>query len=111
MAKTKLSLGKSLIRDRFKRGKNAIINPDGSLRHTFDPADDPVNMKSITHENDLEAFLTTATLAGTDFIAEKLNLSLVVEPNANLLTEEQGNKSISKKNAKLKNFILYTKNH
>jgi hypothetical protein len=26
-------------------------------------------MQSITQENDLEAFLTTATLAGTDFTA------------------------------------------
>jgi large subunit GTPase 1 len=69
MGGKKTGLGKSLIRDRFKHGKNAIINPDGSLRHTYDESLDPVNMKSVTQENDLEAFLTTATLAGTDFVA------------------------------------------
>ena len=69
MGAKKTGLGKALMRQRFKNGHNAIINPDGSIRHTHDPESLVVNMKSVTQENDLEAFLTTATLAGTDFVA------------------------------------------
>jgi large subunit GTPase 1 len=32
-----------------------------------------MKMRSITQENDLEAFLSTAELAGTDFTAGKLD--------------------------------------
>ncbi|KAI8906297.1 P-loop containing nucleoside triphosphate hydrolase protein [Gorgonomyces haynaldii] len=47
-------------------------------------------MKSITHENDLEQFLTTATLAGLDFAAERLHVSVVDNTkNPFLLTEEE----------------------
>lgn len=70
MAKDKKqSLGKALIKSRFNRNVKQIVNADGSLRHSHDPSDEMVNMKSITQENDLEAFLTTATLAGTEFAA------------------------------------------
>jgi large subunit GTPase 1 len=54
-----------------------------SQRHTFD------EIKSITQENDLEAFLTTATLAGTEFTAEKLNVTVVTKQAPFLLTKEQ----------------------
>ena len=64
--KKKTGLGKALINQRFKTS-NSIVNSDGSLRHT--KQEEHVNMQSITQENDLEAFLNTATLAGTEFIA------------------------------------------
>ncbi|KAI9202184.1 P-loop containing nucleoside triphosphate hydrolase protein [Polychytrium aggregatum] len=86
------SLGKSLIRSRFSKNPNAKINPDGSLRHTTLVEDDDLtNMQSITEENDLEAFLNSATLAGTNFAAERLNVTVVSDPYVNpfLLTPEK----------------------
>jgi large subunit GTPase 1 len=42
-------------------------------QHTTDVNEGPkwVKMQSITQENDLDAFLSTAALAGTDFTAGK----------------------------------------
>ncbi|KAI8916506.1 ribosome biogenesis GTPase Lsg1 [Powellomyces hirtus] len=77
-SKKKVGLGKSLMRTRFKG--TAQVNPDGSIRHTTEVDDSTANvvkMQSITQENDLEAFLNTAQLAGTDFAAEKLNITVV----------------------------------
>ena len=71
MGKKKSGLGKALIRDRFKTSQS-IVNFDGSLRHS--KQEDHVNMQSVTQENDLEAFLNTATLAGTEFTARFLFL-------------------------------------
>ncbi|KAI8853545.1 hypothetical protein BC829DRAFT_382301 [Chytridium lagenaria] len=77
------NLGKALINNRFKtqqtNGARLKINPDGSMvKHTTE-ADDKkwAKMQSITQENDLEAFLSSATLAGTDFTAEKLNVQIL----------------------------------
>ncbi len=44
------------------------------LKHTTDIDEGPkwVKMQSITQENDLEAFLSTAALAETDFTAGKI---------------------------------------
>ncbi len=65
------NLGRTLMRRRMALGVRGI-NADGSLRHTTYVDDTTANaarMRSITEENDLDAFLHTAVLAGTDFTA------------------------------------------
>lgn len=59
--KKKGTLGKSLIKDRFKR-ENVRADRDS-----------PKEMNSVTQETDLEAFLNSAILADQDFTATKLN--------------------------------------
>ncbi|KAJ3077453.1 hypothetical protein HK102_005224 [Quaeritorhiza haematococci] len=89
--KKQSTVGRALIRSRFT--PNARMNPDGSLRHTTDLDDGAkwTRMQSVTQENDLEAFLNTAQLAGTDFAAERLNIQVVSNAYSNpfLLTPEK----------------------
>ena len=50
-------------------------------RHTSELADGfdwgRLNLRSVTEESRLDEFLSTAELAGTEFKAERLNLSVV----------------------------------
>lgn len=56
-------------------------------------------LKSVTQEKDLDEFLNTAQLAGTDFTAERRNVKIITpltgsSRNPHLLTEEEpGNNS------------------
>ena len=70
-SKSKTSLGKALVRSRFNRPNQETV------RHTEDSQQLNGNMRSITQENDLDAFLHHAQLAGTEFTAEKLNVTVV----------------------------------
>ncbi|KAI9339614.1 P-loop containing nucleoside triphosphate hydrolase protein, partial [Obelidium mucronatum] len=98
-SKKTLGLGKSLIRNRFQtnvdKGLRMKVNPDGSsVKHTTETDETTKNwikMQSITQENDLDAFLTTATLAGTEFTAEKLNIEVLSKDHTNpfLLTHDE----------------------
>ena len=75
-------LGKSLMRQRFRTSKNAHINTDGSIRHTHEV--ELSTEVSVTQQTDLEAFLADALLADTDFTAEKLNVTFVVDQELDL---------------------------
>lgn len=86
-------LGKTLIRDRFKNGSRPTKN-DTTLHTTDLPDEGPAwtRMQSITQEGDLEEFLRTAELAGTEFTAERLNISVVAkdtQQNPFLLADEK----------------------
>ncbi|KAI8064428.1 hypothetical protein BC940DRAFT_277199 [Gongronella butleri] len=71
------SLGRAVIKSRFQ-GQKAIALDEGKLHTTeLHEGDDWMKMRSITQENDLEAFLSTAELAGTEFTAERLNVKVV----------------------------------
>ncbi|KAB7496898.1 Large subunit GTPase 1-like protein [Armadillidium nasatum] len=78
--KQKDCLGRYLIKDRLKikHGSNFKNSP----RHTTEVEEgkhyNPVNYKSITDQTDVEDFLTTAELAGTEFKAERLNAKIIV---------------------------------
>lgn len=78
MAKKKhgSGLGRSLIK---KRPTSRLY--DASALHTTELNDGydwgRANVASITEQNDLEEFLATAELAGTDFTAEKQNVTVV----------------------------------
>lgn len=77
--KTAGGLGRSIIRDRFS--KAARTGGDGSFLHTAELNDGydwgRLNLQSVTEQNNLEDFLATAELAGTEFTAEKLNVTFV----------------------------------
>jgi large subunit GTPase 1 len=88
-----MTLGKALKKSRFNK---QIIHADGSTRHTTDIIE---NLGSITQENDLEAFLSNAKLADTDFTAQKLNAQVIVQQttlNPFVLTKEQEKEILSK---------------
>ncbi|XP_077511796.1 nucleostemin 3 isoform X2 [Amblyomma americanum] len=69
-------LGRSLIK---QKPTNRLY--DASALHTTEVNDGydwgRANVASITEQNDLEEFLATAELAGTDFTAEKQNVTVV----------------------------------
>ncbi|KAG0168126.1 hypothetical protein DFQ28_006420 [Apophysomyces sp. BC1034] len=97
------SLGRAVIRSRFQ-GQRAIALDEGKL-HTTDLGEEPkwVKMQSITQENDLDAFLSTAELAGTDFAAERLNVKVVENNYQNpfLLSENEEKEQLKKQEANL----------
>ncbi|ETN66656.1 nucleostemin 3 [Anopheles darlingi] len=73
-------LGRSLIKDRFGQGSRKTVG-DGSMLHTTEVQDGydwgRLNLQSVTEESSFQEFLRTAELAGTEFQAEKLNISYV----------------------------------
>ncbi|KAL9091940.1 MAG: hypothetical protein Q9165_004692 [Trypethelium subeluteriae] len=87
LAKSKkaVGLGNSLMNDRFGKGRRSEMHrgnqsgiqrqgADGSTYVTNNKKDAAwVKMQSRTEQSDLDEFLSTAELAGTDFTAEKLN--------------------------------------
>ncbi|CAO3654079.1 unnamed protein product [Mucor hiemalis] len=95
------SLGRAVIKSRFQ-GQKAIALNEGKL-HTTEVNNEPnwVKMQSITQENDLDAFLSTAALAETNFTAERLNVKVIQNNYQNpfLVTEEEEKDRIEKQNA------------
>ncbi|XP_052861554.1 large subunit GTPase 1 homolog [Anopheles cruzii] len=73
-------LGRSLIKDRFGHGNRRTVD-NGSMLHTTEVQDGydwgRLNLQSVTEESSFQEFLRTAELAGTEFQAEKLNISYV----------------------------------
>uniref|UniRef100_A0AAG5DL47 Large subunit GTPase 1 homolog n=1 Tax=Anopheles atroparvus TaxID=41427 RepID=A0AAG5DL47_ANOAO len=73
-------LGRSLIKDRFGHGNRKTVD-GGSMLHTTEVQDGydwgRLNLQSVTEESSFQEFLRTAELAGTEFQAEKLNISYV----------------------------------
>ncbi|KAJ2084453.1 hypothetical protein H4R24_000083 [Coemansia sp. RSA 988] len=76
------SLGKAIIRKRFE-GQRRPTERDTEL-HTVDLNDGPswTKLQSITQQGDLEEFLHTAELAGTEFTAERMNVKIVSSSQA-----------------------------
>ncbi|RCI03733.1 hypothetical protein CU098_001016, partial [Rhizopus stolonifer] len=97
------SLGRAVIKSRFQ-GQKAIAIDEGKL-HTTDIENEPkwVKMQSITQENDLDAFLSTAALAETDFTAERLNVKVIQNDYQNpfLPSDQEERKRIEKQEANL----------
>ncbi|XP_004343924.1 large subunit GTPase [Capsaspora owczarzaki ATCC 30864] len=84
-------LGAAIIRARFKKG--AVSRDESGFIHSAELEDgyNWARLQSVTEQGDLDEFLTTAELAGQEFTAEKLNVSVVTEPqhSALLSREEQ----------------------
>ncbi|XP_074524336.1 large subunit GTPase 1 homolog [Halichoeres trimaculatus] len=85
-------LGRALIKERLQAGRG---NKRGdSWIHTSELNDGydwgRLNLQSVTEQSSMEDFLATAELAGTEFVAEKLNIKFVpAEARAGLLTAEE----------------------
>lgn len=70
----KSGLGRAIINRKVKAAKEAA---DPSLHASEISA----GLSSVTQENDLDEFLSTAQLAETDFSAERQNIKVVSDPN------------------------------
>lgn len=86
------SLGRILLRHQTQRSRSHR-HPDSWL-HTSELKDGydwgRPNLQSVTEQSSLEDFLATAELAGTQFVAEKLNLKFVLpEARTGLLSSEE----------------------
>ncbi|XP_053177874.1 large subunit GTPase 1 homolog [Scomber japonicus] len=85
-------LGRALIKERLQAGRG---NKRGdSWLHTSELSDGydwgRLNLQSVTEQSSMDDFLATAELAGTEFVAEKLNIKFVpAESRAGLLTSEE----------------------
>ncbi|XP_070765209.1 large subunit GTPase 1 homolog [Enoplosus armatus] len=86
------ALGRSLIKERLQAGRG---NKRGdSWLHTSELNDGydwgRLNLQSVTEQSSMDDFLATAELAGTEFVAEKLNIKFVpAEARAGLLTADE----------------------
>ncbi|KAM4549314.1 large subunit GTPase 1 homolog [Odontesthes bonariensis] len=85
-------LGRSLIKERLQAGRGTKRND--SWLHTSELNDGydwgRLNLQSVTEQNSMDDFLATAEMAGTEFVAEKLNIKFVpAEARAGLLTAEE----------------------
>ncbi|XP_034035843.1 large subunit GTPase 1 homolog [Thalassophryne amazonica] len=85
-------LGRALIKEKLRTGRR---NRRGdSWLHTSELNDGydwgRLNLQSVTEQTSMDDFLATAELAGTEFVAEKLNIRFVpAEARAGLLTVEE----------------------
>ncbi|PIA19159.1 P-loop containing nucleoside triphosphate hydrolase protein [Coemansia reversa NRRL 1564] len=98
-SKVNPSLGKAIIRKRFE-GQRRPTDRDTEL-HTVDLNDGPswTKLQSITQQGDLEEFLHTAELAGTEFTAERMNVKIVSNSqpgNAFLLSADEEERALQK---------------
>ncbi|KZT35631.1 P-loop containing nucleoside triphosphate hydrolase protein [Sistotremastrum suecicum HHB10207 ss-3] len=75
-AKKNAGLGRAIIN---KKAKDARTVRDGNS-YTTD-LDSTDRLKSVTQERDLDEFLNTAQLAGTEFTAEKQNVIIIQNPD------------------------------
>ncbi|XP_032429001.1 large subunit GTPase 1 homolog [Xiphophorus hellerii] len=85
-------LGRALMKERLQasRGNKRV----DSWLHTSELNDGydwgRLNLQSVTEQSSMDDFLATAELAGTEFVAEKLNIKFVpAEARAGLLTAEE----------------------
>ncbi|XP_053683897.1 large subunit GTPase 1 homolog [Sabethes cyaneus] len=101
-------LGRSLIKDRFGHGNRKTVD-NNSMLHTTEVQDGydwgRLNLQSVTEESSFQEFLRTAELAGTEFQAEKLNISYVnPKSKVGLLTTNE-RVAIEKKQVDKKNLL------
>ncbi|CAH1760208.1 9393_t:CDS:10 [Entrophospora sp. SA101] len=100
-------LGRTIIKDRFKGHKPK--DGDTAL-HTTDLNDGPswTNLQSITHQKDLDEFLSTAQLAGTQFTAERLNIKVVTNHYENpfLLSSEKEKETLARHEANKERLVI-----
>ncbi|UJR33522.1 hypothetical protein I4U23_020967 [Adineta vaga] len=80
MSNPKTAVGRSLVKKRFPNQRRALTGdqwvhqkPDFTTTNDWNR----LNLRSVTDQNSLDEFLTTAQLAGTDFAAERLNVTFI----------------------------------
>ncbi|XP_064418361.1 large subunit GTPase 1 homolog [Latimeria chalumnae] len=105
--KSPSGLGRAIIKERNLSSRNS--RQTDSWLHTSELNDGydwgRLNLQSVTEQNSLDEFLATAELAGTEFVAEKLNIQFVpAEARTGLLTAEES-KRIKKLHEENKQFL------
>ncbi|XP_072111386.1 large subunit GTPase 1 homolog [Mobula birostris] len=100
-------LGRAIIRDKNQLARNP--RKANNWLHTSELNDGynwgRLNLQSVTEQSTLDEFLATAELAGTEFVAEKLNVKIIsAEDRTGLLTAEE-NKKIKKLQEENKQFL------
>uniref|UniRef100_A0A3Q3WR45 Large subunit GTPase 1 homolog n=1 Tax=Mola mola TaxID=94237 RepID=A0A3Q3WR45_MOLML len=85
-------LGRALIKERIQASRGG--KRSDSWLHTSELNDGydwgRLNLQSVTEQSSMDDFLATAELAGTEFVAEKLNIKFVpAEARAGLITAEE----------------------
>uniref|UniRef100_A0A3B3XI23 CP-type G domain-containing protein n=1 Tax=Poecilia mexicana TaxID=48701 RepID=A0A3B3XI23_9TELE len=85
-------LGRALMKERLQASRGN--KRSDSWLHTSELNDGydwgRLNLQSVTEQSSMDDFLATAELAGTEFVAEKLNIKFVpAEARAGLLTAEE----------------------
>ncbi|XP_077059907.1 large subunit GTPase 1 homolog [Siphateles boraxobius] len=85
-------LGRALIKERLNAGRGYRRND--TWLHTSELNDGydwgRLNLQSVTEQSSLDDFLATAELAGTEFVAEKMNIKFVpAEARAGLISAEE----------------------
>ncbi|CAF4439253.1 unnamed protein product, partial [Adineta steineri] len=76
----KSAVGRSLVKKRFaNKHRNRAGEEWMYQKADFTTTTDwnRLNLRSITDQNSLDDFLSTAQLAGTDFAAERLNVTFI----------------------------------
>ncbi|XP_078420021.1 large subunit GTPase 1 homolog [Cetorhinus maximus] len=101
------SLGRAIIKDKNQSGRN--LRKADCWLHTSELNDGynwgRLNLQSVTEQSTLDEFLATAELAGTEFVAEKLNVKIIsAEDRSGLLTTEES-KKIKKLQEENKQFL------
>ncbi|GES94684.1 P-loop containing nucleoside triphosphate hydrolase protein [Rhizophagus clarus] len=107
-SKKDTGLGKAIIRDRFKG--NTRPKDGDTFLHTTDLDDGAswTKLQSITQQRDLDEFLSTAQLAGTQFTAEKLNIKVVTNTYHNpfLLSTEKEKEVLARQEANIDRLVI-----
>ncbi|XP_064126321.1 large subunit GTPase 1 homolog isoform X2 [Loxodonta africana] len=101
------SLGRAIIRHQAQRSRNH--RHTDSWLHTTELNDGydwgRLNLQSVTEQSSLDDFLAVAELAGTEFVAEKLNITFVPrEARTGLLSFEESQR-IKKLHEENKQFL------
>ncbi|XP_069831172.1 large subunit GTPase 1 homolog [Dendropsophus ebraccatus] len=105
--KATCGLGRALIKERAQsqrglRGRDSWLHTS-ELNDGYDWG--RLNLQSVTEQSSLDDFLATAELAGTEFVAEKLNIKFVpAEARTGLLTSEESSR-ISKLHEENEQFL------
>jgi large subunit GTPase 1 len=100
-------LGRAILKER-NRGRRS--HNGGSWLHTSELDDgldwNKLNLRSVTEESQLDEFLRTAELAGTEFTAERLNVKVVdpSRPRGGLPSVEE-EREIERTHSKFRQFI------
>jgi large subunit GTPase 1 len=84
------SLGNAMLKHRLHKG----VNSKTVWVHTSELPDNMpdwnrINFNSVTEQNSLDEFLTTAELAGTEFTSEKLNINFVSKNQTGIISNEE----------------------
>lgn len=86
--KNLIGLGRSIANQRRQENQIQYL-PDGEMRFTTDKKEaDWVKLRSVTQETALDEFLNTATLADTDFTAERgQQVKIIKVGNTNIVNQ------------------------